>query len=69
MQALEKHWDDQMPAAVEAYLQWKHGIKESMDTRNGSEFEVTAIHTFCESPFGLPLLFVDLIYVLKLVNT
>jgi hypothetical protein len=69
LQALEKNWKDQMPAVVEAYLQWKHGIcEDSVDVRKGSVFEVTAIHTFCESPFSSPLLFVDLMYILKLVN-
>jgi hypothetical protein len=48
--ALHKNWADQMPALVQAYMQWKHGVcdESTAVVDNGSVFEVTAINTFCE---------------------
>ena len=48
--ALHKNWANQMPALVQAYMQWKHRIcKESTTVDDGgSVFEVTVIDTFSE---------------------
>lgn len=50
LEALEENWEKQMPALVQAYLQWRHGAHNapSEDEEDSSVFEVTAIKTFCE---------------------
>lgn len=47
-------WNEQMPALVVAYLEWKHKAPEAQEHPVGTSFEVTAIHTFCEYAHSIP---------------
>jgi hypothetical protein len=47
---LEENWTVNMPALVQAYMEYKYGPGDDMDTEStsGSVFHVMAIHTFGE---------------------
>ena len=56
VEAVDRHWNNQMTEMRIMYLSWWHGVRdEEEEEEGGTYFHITAVHTFCECTQQLSL--------------